>query len=817
MYRTKRIFGVMAALSAAASLIPQTAIAQTVPERAVAILQQRCQQCHGDSMQMSDLRLNSQEALLKGGKHGPAIQAGDSGKSRLVQAVTHAIEPAMPPGKSLAAEEIATLKEWIDSGAKWPDRVVSAQKNQWWAFQKPKRPAVPAGAGNPIDAFILAKLQSKSLSAASQADRVTLIRRAYYDLHGLPPTAEQVRAFVSDPAPNAYEKMIDELLASPRYGEKWGRHWLDLVRYGDTSGFEQDPYNLEAWRFRDWVIKSFNQDKPYDRFVKEQLAADELWPESPEACVGTGYFCVGPNRDMLFKVEDQNRIETLTDYVDTTSSVFLGLSVGCARCHDHKFDPIPQRDYYRMQAIFAPFMKTRIFLEYNAARFYDISENGRQVRLRQIGEEIDRIQSASKKRALEAKLANVPEAVRVAFNTDESKRTPEQQEFVEANKKTIKVSDDEIRAGLSQEEAERLHAVEKRLVSIYAGYKPPPMAPGLTDIGREAPLTYVAVRGNPLVRGERVQPGFLTALGGGDVKEPTEDATTTGRRRALAEWIASPENPLTARVMVNRIWQFHMGRGIVATPSDYGTRGTLPSHPELLDWLATEFVARGWSMKQMHRLIMTSSVYRQSANASPEAQKQDPENILFSHMNRRRLEAEELRDAMLAASGDLNLKMEGMPVVPPLDKDELYGIIGDPNSSWVVTSDSREHTRRSVYLLSRRAFRAPMFELFDGPDGIMSCSRRESSTIAPQSLTMLNGRFTVEQSKSLAAKLEKEPEAGRIDRAWEHVLSRRPSADEKAAAQKFLDQQQKNLGSESAALQELGRSLFNFNEFLYVD
>src|SRR6185295_9190479 len=308
---------------------------------------------------------------------------------------------------------------WIDSGAAWPDKMTAAPKSQWWAFQKPKRPVVPVAgsASNPIDAFLLAKLESKSLKPAGEADRVTLARRAYYDLHGLPPTAEQVQKFVNDKSPEAYGKMIDELLASPRYGEKWGRHWLDLVRYGDTSGFEQDPYNLEAWRFRDWVIKSFNQDKPYDRFVKEQLAADELWPGDPEACTGTGYFCVGPNRDMLFKVEDQNKIETLTDFVDTTSSVFLGLSVGCARCHDHKFDPIPQKDYYRMQAIFAPAVKTRVFLDYNPARNYDLAENSRQVRLRQIGDEIDRIMSTSRKRVLAPKLAGAPPLLREALNT----------------------------------------------------------------------------------------------------------------------------------------------------------------------------------------------------------------------------------------------------------------------------------------------------------------------------------------------------------------------------------------------------------------
>jgi hypothetical protein len=813
MSRTQQIFGILAAMAAAASSSPAAAN----PERALGIIQQRCQQCHGDTMDMSGLRLNSREALLKGGKHGPAVQPGDAGKSRLYQAITQAIQPAMPPGKPLAAEEIAVLKDWIDAGAVWPDKVTAAPKSEWWAFQKPKRPAVPQinGAVNPIDAFVLAKLQSKSLKPAQEADRQTLVRRAYFNLHGLPPTAEEVRAFVNDPAPDAYEKLVDRLLDSPRYGEKWGRHWLDLVRYGDTGGFEQDPYVLEAWRFRDWVIRSFNQDKPYDRFVKEQLAADELWPDNPEACTGTGYFCVGPNRDMLFKVEDQNRIETLTDFVDTTSSVFLGLSVGCARCHDHKFDPIPQKDYYRMQAIFAPTVKTRVFLDYNPARQYDLAENSRQVRLRQIGDELERIMSASRKRALAPKLVNVSPALREAINTEPSKRTPEQLELVSFS--SIRVTDDEVRAGLTQEESERLRAIEKRLSSMFTGYKHPPMSPGIMDIGREAPRTFIAVRGNPLVRGERVDPGFLTALGGGNVPEPPEEATTTYRRKALAEWIANPENPLTARVMVNRIWQFHMGRGIVATPSDYGVRGMAPSHPELLDWLATEFVARGWSMKQMHKLIMTSAAYKRSSVESTEAKQQDPENILLSHMNRRRLESEEIRDGILAVSGNLNLKMEGIPVVPPLDKEELYGITGDPNSAWVVTSDAREHTRRSVYLLSRRAFRAPMFELFDSPDGIMSCSRRESSTIAPQSLTMLNGRFTVQQSKALAEKLAEVPAAQRIEKAWEQVLSRKPTADERTAAQKFLDTQQKNLGSEAAAMQELARSLLNFNEFLYVD
>ncbi len=787
-----------------------------LPARAVAVLQANCSGCHGESAAMSGLRLSSRDQALKGGTRGPAITPGDAKQSRLYLAVTHAAEPSMPPGKSLETGDIETIRQWIDSGARWP----AAKLSSWWSFQKPKRVAVPAlnvaWVRTPIDAFILAKLNEKNLNAAPEADRFTLIRRATFDLHGLPPTAEEARSFIGDSSPNAYEKLIDRLLASPRYGEKWGRHWLDLVRYGDTAGFEQDPYILEAWRYRDWVINALNSDKPYDRFVKEQIAGDELFPDDADARSGTGMYCVGPNRDMLFKVEDQNRVEVLTDYVDTTSSVFLGLTVGCARCHDHKFDPIPQRDYYRMRAIFEPAVKTRVFLEYNEARGYDLAENRREIKLRQIADEITRIQSPYRKALLDKKLASAPAKLREAFLTDGPKRTPEQVELVSgAAGRAYRIGDDDIRAALSQADTERLHAIEKRLVSMFAGYKPPPMSPGITDIGPESPHTYIAPRGNWQMRGDLVGPGFLSVLGGGDVPvEPPPDAVTTLRRKALAEWIATPDNPLTARVMVNRVWQGHFGRGLVGTPSDYGVRGEAPSHPELLDWLANEFVAQGWSLKKLHRTIMLSSVYRQS---SVGGSKQDPQNLYLSHYNRRRLQSEEIRDSMLAGAGALNMKMGGIPVVPPLDDNELYGIIGDPSDAWVVTSDKTEHTRRSVYLISRRAFRSPMQEVFDSPDGNAPCPRRESSTIAPQSLTLLNGRFTIEQSKLLADALLKKPAPERIAHAWRQVLSRPPSDLETGAATDLLAAQAKITGSEPAALAELVRGLFNLNEFLYVD
>jgi hypothetical protein len=719
----------------------------------------------------------------------------------------------MPPGTKIPDEEIETLRAWIEKGADWPQQSIALKGADWWAFHKPRRPTVLAvpGAKTPIDAFVLARLQTGGIEPAPEADRFTLLRRACFDLHGLPPTPKQAAEFLNDKSPDAWERLIDSLLASPRYGEKWGRHWLDLVRYGDTSGFEQDPYNLEAWRYRDWVIKSFNDDKPYDRFAKEQIAADELYPDEPEARVGTGYYRVGPNRDMLFKVEDLNVIEKLTDYVDTTSQVFLGLTVGCARCHDHKFDPIPQRDFYRMQAIFAPAVNDRVYLEYNSARFYDLAANGREYKLRLIGEQISHIERPYRGRLRDAKIAKLDPATQAVLKLKPEARTPEQQALATDSEEAVKVSDDEIRAALSQADAERLHAIEKRLVSLFAGYGPPPMAPGVIDVGREAPRTYVALRGNPDARGEEVKPGFLTILGGGEVPEPPVESKSTGRRKALAQWMASADNPMFARVMANRIWQFHFGSGLLATPSDFGTRAGKPSHPELLDWLASEFVERKWSMKAMHKLIMMSDTYRRGANASESARKKDPANTLLSHTNRRRLQAEEIRDAVLQSSGVLNLKMGGAPVVPPLEAEELFGIIGKAENAWIVTPDAGEHTRRSVYLLQRRTFQNPMFEAFDAPDGVLSCSRRNESTTAPQSLAMLNSRFMMAQAQSLAAK------APSVPAAWRSVLGRDPSEREREEATKFVERQTARLGSKSAAYAELARGLMNLNEFLYVE
>ena len=780
---------------------------------AVALLARKCHACHGPQVQLSGLRLDSREALLRGGKQGPALTPGKPAESPLFRAISAGAKVAMPPTGPLDPAEVKLLGEWITAGAAWPADTVAAAK--WWSFEKVKPVSPPAladpWARTPVDRFILQQLRAQGLSPAPEADRRTLIRRAMFDLHGLPPTAAEIEAFEKDPSPTAYETLIDRLLASPRYGEKWGKHWLDLVRYGDTSGFEQDPYLLYAWRYRDYVIDSFNAGKPYNRFLKEQLAGDELYDE-PTAQQGTGFFTVGPNRDMLFKVEDINRVETLTDFVDTTSSVFLGLTVGCARCHDHKYDPIPQRDYYRLQAIFAPIVKSRVFLTYNLARQYDLQENTRQWKLYDLADEFQRLKAPYVKRLRAEKLALLPPAVQTAFATEEDQRTPQQKADFEMYTKKVAPRDDEIFALLTPEEKTQLERLKTRLLALYSTYAPGPFSPSVTDSGPVGPPVYLPGQPNAEAR-----PGFLSALGGGDIAPPPPGAATTLRRKALAEWIASPDHPLTARVAVNRVWQAHFGRGLVATTSDFGARGARPTHPELLDWLANEFVAQGWDFKSLHRTLMLSRVYRQQTRPTPAALPKDPENQWLSHFTRRRLEAEEVRDSILLTAGTLNPKMHGKPVVPALAAEELYGMSQPLANAWVVTSDPTEHTRRSIYMISRRNFRMPLLEVFDRPEGVLSCSRRESSTTPTQSLSLLNSDFTRQQALALAAASLRGDETAIAEAIFRATLARRPDANELDLARQFLTKQTQLLGSVDKAAAELARGLFNTNEFLYVD
>jgi len=786
------------------------AVATTLPAaeadsvHALEILNTNCAQCHSKAVSMSGLDLSSRETAIKGGSRGAAIVPGKASVSRLIEAVERKAQLAMPPAKALAAPEVAVLRRWIDGGAQWPAIAGSRTHpgGAWWAFQKFTRPPVPRSGDsrvrNEIDEFILQKLKAESLQPSARASASTLVRRAYLDLLGLPPTIQQVREFTEDNSADAWPKLIDKLLASQHYGEKWGRHWLDLVRYGDTAGFELDSYIHDAWRYRDWVVQAFNDDKPYDLFIREQIAADELFPEDPVARTGTGLYCVGPNRDLFPDQADINREEVLTDYVDTTSAVFLGLTAGCARCHDHKFDPISQEDYYRVRAVFAPAAKTKVALNRLTSLGFDVAESVREWKLRELGEQIRSAQSRCQEKLRAAR-----------------------------SEPGARVTDEDIRKCMSPEETARLHEVERALVRMYADYRPKPFACGLADIWNVSPRTFLPARGS---RPEReVQPGFFSVLGGGEVPPPAEkrDATgpiplmpTTGRRAALAAWITATSNPLTSRVMVNRVWQYHFGRGLLPTPSDFGTRSGTPTHPELLDWLASEFVAKGWSVKHMHRLIMTSATYQQQSVPSEEAANRDPANLAVSRFSRRRLTADEVRDSVLLATGALNAKMGGRPVVPPLTPEEKATLTQRPDDAWVLTTDTPEYTRRSIYMIQKRTFRLPMMEMFDAPDSMLTCSRRDSSTTAPQSLALFNGSLTITRARSLAARIDAEHPASdeaAVRSAWTRILAREPGKPETSRAAAFLGEQTRNAGGRVEALSELIRALLNLNEFLYVD
>ncbi|MDX1981056.1 MAG: PSD1 and planctomycete cytochrome C domain-containing protein [Bryobacteraceae bacterium] len=763
---------------------------------AQAVLEKHCISCHG-AAKMSDLDLGSREAILRGGKRGASIVPGKPEESLLYKAVLRQGELQMPPGRNvLPAESAAVLRDWIKAGAPWDNTKVSkASEPAWWAFRKPQRPNVPPGATHPIDGFVMAKLKEKSLRPAPAADRRTLIRRAYFDLHGLPPAPAEVERFASDPDPNAWAKLIDQLLQSPRYGERWGRHWLDVVRYADTGGFETDIHFLNAWRYRDYVIDSFNEDKPYHTFVQEQIAADEIWPDDLELegayeipktklanfkkRLGTTMYTIGPVAAEFTFYGDQYRAEWQADAVETTASAFLGLTYGCARCHDHKFDPITQKDYYRMAALFAgsedreiPMASRMDWIEYTRylPKKLMVDELAKKVRL---------LTARVKTRLDGGKLGKKynPEALEKYF-------TPEEKDEYESLLRQI---------GLAHLKSP----------------KPLDTASVLVHSDRVHD-THVLVRGEWKQKGDKVAPGFPAFLNAGPaIVEPDTGRFIPQRRKALAEWLTSPDHPLFARVMVNRIWQGHFGIGLAPTANDFGHQGDAPTHPELLDWLATEFTARNYSVKAMHRLIMLSAAYQRSSRPDAESARIDAENKYLWRMNRRRLEAEAVRDAVLAASGELNLKMYGPPVAVPLTAEELGGM--RDLGQWAVSGDPSDFTRRSVYLYVKRSFRLPMFETFDAPDAAASCPRRENSTVAPQALALMNSEFVNEQAGRLAARLKKEhgedPGAW-VDAGWRTALGRAPSPEEKQKAVAFLA---KN------PLPRLCLMWFNLSEFLYVD
>ncbi len=654
-----------------------------------------------------------------------------------------------------------------------------------WAFRPVRRPEVPSveaasdAIRNPIDAFLLATLREQGIEPAPEADRRTLIRRLTFDLIGLPPTPEAVEAFVADPAPDAYERLVEQLLASPQYGERWGRHWLDVVRYAETHGYERDDPKPNAWKYRDYVIAAFNQDKPYNRFLIEQLAGDEIPEPTIASKTATGLHRLG-------LIDDEpadpvmDRFDQLDDMIKTVGTTFLGLTIHCARCHDHKFDPIQQADYYRLASFFTPGVRYRRGSVESISLV--LASDSEEQRVAELNQAVDR------------QVASLRERIK-------------------------SVGDGDLKQTL-----------EKRVKAL-AALRPAklPMALGFTDNGPDADPTALLIRGDAHNPGPEVAPGFLAIL---EPDPPTitppPGGRTTGRRLALARWIASPDNPLSTRVIVNRVWQYHFGRGIVGTPSDFGAMGEEPSHPELLDWLASEFVTRGWSLKALHRLLVQSAAYRRSDRWDDRAGEIDPYNTLLWRMAPRRLEAEPIRDAMLAVTGDLNLEVGGPSVRPPIPKAVLAGQ-SRPGNGWNV-SPPREAARRSVYIHVKRTLAVPELELLDAADNNDPCPRRAVTTTAPQALTFLNGDFAHQQADHFAARLLRESgidRAAQVERAFRLAFARRPTDSELRDSLAFLNSQSALIALRPhpedrpdpprEALRALCLVLLNANEFVTVD
>ncbi|HWB96048.1 MAG TPA: PSD1 and planctomycete cytochrome C domain-containing protein, partial [Bryobacteraceae bacterium] len=700
------------------------------------VLEKHCTGCHG-AAEMSGLDLRQRESILKGGKRGAAVVPGNPDQSLLYQAVVGSGELKMPPGKQkLSAAEIETLRSWIRDGARSDSEAAKKMEPSWWSFRQARRPAIPAvkrtdWVRNPIDAFVLHTLEEKGLAPTARTDKITLARRIYFDVTGLPPKPEEIDAFLADSSADAYSKLVDKLLASPRFGETWGRHWLDVVRYAESGGFETDIYFPNAWRYRDYVIQSFNEDKPYDRFIQEQMAADELWPDTLElegsyyipkekqkhleARIGTGLFTLGPVLHESALDGEFIRTERLADAVDVTGAAFLGLTIGCARCHDHKFDPITQKDYYRLSTVFLGSEAKEIPVVHEMSVFDYYQAYPKLIAVEQVKKAYERVGNQAKERIVARRLKKFSPEALAAEKLLKEKRTPQQQEMAVEVEAARGVGETELEKELTAEESAERHRLIVKLGE--AALKAPTRYPTATVLGHSeiVPEGYLLNRGDYKNKGPKVGAGFPVALSDGkDIPDSPVRPFVPQRRKALALWLTSRSNPLTARVMVNRIWMWNFGRGIVGTPNDFGRQGDPPSHPELLDWLAVEFMENAWSVKSMVRLMLLSNSYQMSTANNEADVKIDPENRYLWRANRRRLEAEQLRDAILTAAGNINLKMGGPSVVPPLSKEEMAGM-RDP-SQWPVSSDPREYTRRSVYLYVKRAFRMPMLESFDMPE-----------------------------------------------------------------------------------------------------
>jgi hypothetical protein len=853
-------------------LATSTAFAQTPSDftsRIRPIMERSCWNCHGESLQLSGLDLRTRESALRGGDSGAAIVPGRAEESRLFRRVAGLEPPPMPvEGVALTPDEIAAVRKWIDEGAHWdggasttavdglaavegadlsPERLAEAR--QYWAFQLPVQATPPAFPEyeNPIDRFLERMRRDEGLRTAPRADGRTLVRRAYLDLIGLPPSPEETEAFLADQEPGAWRRLIERLLASPHYGERWGRHWLDVARYADSSGFEHDRDRPNAWRYRDYVIRAFNQDKPYDRFLLEQIAGDEVDDASDESRIATGYLRAGPR--VLFREKDnpERRHDYLDDVLATIGRGILGLTVQCARCHDHKFDPIPQKDYYRLQASIFGYVETEYpLLSPEEAEAYRRKNAEIDARERELKEEIARIEAPYREGLLiERVKERFPENVQRAVLKPESERT-DGERLLAVQVLSVGVPQKQVDEALTPEDAERRSALLTRIeacererpgkpevaeIVTDGDYRYAPDGFGDEIVGcpecrvrpaepgsyvhqgpapYEVPPSHFLVRGDPFSKGSKTSPGFVTAATYGNPPTfiPRPEGRTSGRRLALAEWLSSPSNPLTARVAVNRIWHHHFGRGIVATLDNFGKMGERPTHPELLDWLAVEFVNRDWSIKEMHRLMMTSDAYQMaSAFEDAEDAERDPENRFLWKYRPQRLEAETVRDSILRVGGAIDLTVGGPPVFPYVPEEILAS---QAHGIWRNPLDGPETSRRSVYVYRRRSLGYPFFGTFDLPDQNVSAAARNVSTVPTQALTLLNNPFVLRQARLFAKRVADEaPDevVPQIGRAYRIALGRPPTKEEAALALDLV---------ERGSLVDLTHVMLNLNEFLYL-
>lgn len=778
------------------------------------ILARDCVKCHGATQQKGGLQLDTAAAALRGGKHGPLWQPKDPENSLLIQVIEgrHSEVSKMPYKRlPLDTAVVALMRQWIAAGAPTPARE-EPSSDQHWAFQKPRRQSVPPLAPHPVDAFIRDRLAREGLSPAPQAPRETLLRRVCLDLTGLPPTLEEQKAFLEDQAPGAFERLVDRLLASPHYGERWGRWWLDGARYADSNGYSIDlPRSI--WPFRDWVVRAFNTDMPFDRFTLLQIAGDLLKPQelpkgvdATEALIATGF-----HRNTQINHEggvdaEQFRIESVIDRVNTTATVWLGISFGCAQCHDHKFDPFTQKDYYRFMAFFNSCENDGHATAGNEAlNWVELATPEQLTERDRIRQEHSRLDKALEEWAVTT-LVPQQESWEKALKPEAKSKLskPLQEALATPAESRTAESSNRVWAAFRNQNAE----YERRRKEMQA--QRPALPKFTTSLVmkelKEPRETHVFIKGDFTRLGERVEPGTPEAL-------PSLPVDGKPDRLHLARWLTARDNPLVARVIVNRVWLQLFGRGLVDTENDFGSQGAAPTHPELLDWLARDWMQGGWSFKRLHRLLVTSATYQQSAKTRPDLNERDAGNRLLGRQSRLRLDAELVRDSLLVASGLLDPRVGGPPVFPP--QPTGLGAFTQSDRPWVV-SQGRDRYRRALYTHLQRSTLHPALTVFDAPDAFQTCTRRLRSNTPLQALTLLNDTAFMEFAEALGKRLTEDPrlsDTQRIDLGFQRCLGRAPSAIERERLLAFLKSERESAPTLGEAVwQRVGRVLLNLDE-----